>query len=838
MKLVLVNFSNVLGLNGFLNFLEGKPLLIYGENIAGKSNIINMLRYCLIPKVRERKGYTEEKRIKKNEILLKKDTTGSVEIFFQQNANLYKLYYFFSRRGKSVGQTQKLFESKQIELPADDDKRIDILKKLEWKDLGVSSAKLLNEKLVEIGVYPEILDVLISPSNVRNFSEAINGSVAKVPEIIKAEISDIHENSGKYMENVKKLNGVIVMEKEELERKIRETKTEFNKFSKSLPEIDASQVFTSGETARNLDNLQVTITKKIESIPSTVGKMNEILSLLSSEKYEIWNGAIDKLVTILLKKEELKTLIRKKEGSKRIDETLNGWNIIFKQLPQDSSPESLSTFVLPDYEKFDFKVLSNPERIKSIFTSLDEAKGLLQKTNKICKKYRVLPETSEINGIIKSYSELLKALKTPLEPKGDPALLSEYKGKVVVSIPLDIALRKIQYLRGIEPTPLVHRPQKIERKKFDKKISDLRTETSAIQSELRKAKENLTKTKTLLKRAKQLRADLEREIEGSKKNAVTIENQLNKLVENVTGAYHHLCEAFKLKHEEINLSSHDTIDASFSIISKKYDEARRIFSQDLTKQLQNYPEISAKYKISEGENFADVVKRLSEEFGKRIQEASKLQEDYKKVNEWILTNKNQINTVENRNKTVIIMNDALLIAQTILALIHEKTDIERIIEELSDKIEENVKDIYNMTFPEDTSFNFEHVSKGQFLSTINNEPITHPSGSQRAAISVGIMLSLAETFGLPIILDEAFDRFCVSTTLTNTSSIPRLKFFCECITNLASTFQACLASYTSFNIEKNPEVLSLINYWKIYLVERSETLEKNIKPLESFLLNE
>lgn len=105
MKLILANFDNVLGLNGSLNFVEGKPLLIYGENIAGKSNIINVLRYCLIPKWKEKKGYAEEKRLKKNEILLQKNSSGSVEIYFEQNKNFYKLYYYFSRRGKNVSQT-------------------------------------------------------------------------------------------------------------------------------------------------------------------------------------------------------------------------------------------------------------------------------------------------------------------------------------------------------------------------------------------------------------------------------------------------------------------------------------------------------------------------------------------------------------------------------------------------------------------------------------------------------------------------------------------------------------------------------------------------------------
>jgi hypothetical protein len=91
---------------------------------------------------------------------------------------------------------------------------------------------------------------------------------------------------------------------------------------------------------------------------------------------------------------------------------------------------------------------------------------------------------------------------------------------------------------------------------------------------------------------------------------------------------------------------------------------------------------------------------------------------------------------------------------------------------------------------------------------------------------MGIMLSLAHTFGLPMILDEAFDRI----------DIKRLKFFCECITGLASSdgCQTCLAGYTSFNIEKNSEILPFINSWKTCLVERTKVLEKNIKPLEGF----
>jgi energy-coupling factor transporter ATP-binding protein EcfA2 len=234
-KLILATFDNVLGLNGQLSFAKGKPLLIYGENIAGKSNIINMLRYCLIPKTREKKGYAEEKRLRKDEILLERNSSGNVEICFEQASKLYKLCYSFSRRGKYVGQLQRIYESDAVELPVEDDERSQTLKKLEWKDLEASSHRSLKEKLVEIGIYPEVLDILISASNVRNFSEAINGSVVRVPEIVAAKISNLHDNSAKYLDNLKKLYGVLVLEKEEFEKRIRELRTQFEVISRNLP---------------------------------------------------------------------------------------------------------------------------------------------------------------------------------------------------------------------------------------------------------------------------------------------------------------------------------------------------------------------------------------------------------------------------------------------------------------------------------------------------------------------------------------------------------------------------------------------------------------------------
>jgi DNA repair exonuclease SbcCD ATPase subunit len=280
-----------------------------------------------------------------------------------------------------------------------------------------------------------------------------------------------------------------------------------------------------------------------------------------------------------------------------------------------------------------------------------------------------------------------------------------------------------------------------------------------------------------------------------------------------------MCEVFDMAYEEIDLSCSDSADSSCKLVLEKYAKAQEIFELDLIQHLKKYPEIIEKYK---GQKPAYIVKKVTEEFEKRIKEMTALQNEYRKINNWILLNINQIETLENRIKTIEIMRAALAISQEILCRIYQKTDVKRIIEELADKIEVNVKDVYSKLFPEDESFSFEHIKEGQFLSTINGEPITHPSGSQKVAISIGIMLSLSETFGLPMLLDEAFDRIDVN----------RLRFFTEYITAIAKSPQApqiCLAGFTTFNIEKNPEVLKFANTWKIYLVKRAKVLEKNIQ---------
>jgi tetratricopeptide (TPR) repeat protein len=583
--------------------------------------------------------------------------------------------------------------------------------------------------------------------------------------------------------------------------------------------MKVDEIFTLKAIAKNLENIRSAVSKDLETMPEKTSEMKETLALLSSEKYDLWTSALDKTVAILPKKEEIKSLLEKEKDFDRLWETLNTWKTVFEQLPPDSNPESISTFTVPEYDKFDFSVFSSPDRIKSIFSLTKEAIECMQRVTMTCERFRVMSKVPQINDMIKAYDDLFRVLKNPSEPVGDPALISRRNEKTLVSIPLDVVLAKTEYLKGIEPTPLVHRPEKLGDVNFIEEIARVQKEIGPCRAELKKAKNDLSEVKKLLKKIKQLRDNLKREIDLSKNNRERSKKSLEKLVEEWKNAYHHLCEVFKLDREEIDLSCSDSIEPASQLISEKYARAQEILESDLTQHMKDYPEILEKYK---GQKPMDIVKRVTKEFEEKIKTIMAYQEEYKKINEWILANNNQIRALENRARTRDIMTLGVVISLEILSRIHEKADIKRIVEELADRIELNVRDVYSKIFPEDESFSFKHLEEGQFLSAINNAPITHPSGSQRVAISTAIMLSLGETFGLPILLDEAFDRIDVN----------RLRFFSEFITGIAEssqTPQICLAGFTTFNIEKNPDVLHFVKNWRVYLVKRTKALEKNIE---------
>jgi hypothetical protein len=93
MKLTRVSFENVMELEGSITFPEGKTVVIYGENKAGKSNIIHALRYAFLNKVIRggtKSGYDELKLVTGKEIAPSWGM-GRISVEFEHNGKQFEI---------------------------------------------------------------------------------------------------------------------------------------------------------------------------------------------------------------------------------------------------------------------------------------------------------------------------------------------------------------------------------------------------------------------------------------------------------------------------------------------------------------------------------------------------------------------------------------------------------------------------------------------------------------------------------------------------------------------------------------------------------------------------
>jgi len=199
MKFLLADFDGVLGLRGEIVFPFDRPLIIYGSNAAGKSSIINALRYCLNPPLGRRPSdYAEGKLPSKDEMLVAPLDEGAVTLYFVAGGDLYKLLYEFRRTTTDIYRDEALYVTPGTP-PTDN--VASTLTAIDWGAPEATGVTAIKERLQADRISPELLDVLIAPSNVANFADAIGGELISVPELIQKQIEQRRQRAQFYREN-------------------------------------------------------------------------------------------------------------------------------------------------------------------------------------------------------------------------------------------------------------------------------------------------------------------------------------------------------------------------------------------------------------------------------------------------------------------------------------------------------------------------------------------------------------------------------------------------------------------------------------------------------------
>jgi hypothetical protein len=804
MRLAIVEVRDVLGLRGTINLLEN-PTLFYGRNLAGKTNIINLIRYCFVLG-KAGKKYSEEKRLDKNELLLGGVSDGKATFYFEHGAKWYKLEYLFRRVSKSV--TQKIALSKPsspVVLGASPE---DAVKHIEWEDIAQGSREL-KDKFVELGIYSDVINLLISPSNVKNFTDAINNELVTIPDIIARQVSQVHNGAAKLVGNMEKLQSVLVQEKESYNAKFENLTKGFREQSSKAPEA-ITKTFVLGNAYPNLDKELKSVDRELSELPSQETQLELFKQRWATEFRDKFRKIADAKKVVKEREEVIK--LRERETTLTVDlKSVEAWNATFKALPSKDNVHGLADFVVPAHDSDDFQNLLNPERIRKIFSLLEEAKSDLRISSEIAKRYGVVLSLSEVRSLASSYKKLSRAVKSPDEkPKGDESIIcySEDEKESAVFIPIDALLSNPNYLRGIRPTPSVYRTKNLSKKDLGKLSKEIETKVK----DLEKCRDKLSLASSYLDEAKQLVPLLSNEVNHLDEER----KQADRLTRERLSTWHTaatvLVETFKVKPQNTDL---DTVEGIGKFI-KWLDTILETIGSEFVREFKQAVKsagiaVGADFNIEDVESLDELVSKQSKEM---IERKQRLQ----KTKDWINVNVNEVKEVENQLLTMAYIEKVITTLDVILKQIQVHTNLEAMSEQMAQNIEENVRQCVEMILPEEM-VKFRHVGGGKFLiEAQTGEPVTHPAGSHKAVISLGIMLTLSRLFDLPLILDEARDRFDY-VTLRNTFQ------YVGMLCKDPKPPQICFVSYRTLDIEKDPETLKIVKNWNIYVIEKRGNLK-------------
>ena len=816
----MINFKDILGLNGTINYLKGRPIIFYGENLAGKTNIVNCLRYCLIPKdPRKRKRtYSEEQRLTKDEMLLSPLEEGKAIIYFAQSEKLYQLDYMFSRSPSgTVKQIQRMYETEAVSVPEYEDKELrEFLEGLNWKRLDIYGVNEIADKMIEIGIYPEILDTLIAPSNVRNFSKTINNEIVTIPKVISQTISAIRDNVRKYLKNLETMNNILILEKESFNKRLKSLQKDLTKISPE--EANKITKIFLRDTKQNLRAFLKEVENTLEKIPEETKNIENLIAELDTnirDKIKL----VQELINELENKKQVENRVEQDSVLEESKTTIDKWANSFQNLPSVNNVDAFIDFKPPkDYKNFNYETLTKPEKVQSIFTHFEKTKKLLKQAREILKKHDTTFEN--LTSLITSFRKLRGALESPSEePFGDRATVSysEEEQRTQVSIPIDTLMKKPQYMK-IHSTPVAHKPREkiagldgLVRAQL-RLLTKTLTELTRAKEDKKKAQESLQTMKTLLPLLQEEAKQLKFKREENSKELTSIQSIWNQ-------KYGSLCRSFAFKPQKIDLSTGESLVSSIGTLSKAISGANNTLQLNLKEKLKEFPEIKYEKETTEQE-IDQIIKALT----KKIKELLETKQRCQDIRDWINKHFEEIQDLEQKVRAITVSNIFIVVLKEIFDPIYEKTDLETIAERLAESIEAEVKEAYQRILA-DESLKFEHIGKAMFRNTLDDQPITHPSGSQRASISLGIMMAMAKTFDLPVMLDEATDRYDTN----------HIKTFMEYVTAIASdpnNPQISLAIYKTMDVEKNPELLSFLGGSRTYGIERKSPLNKVIKRID------
>jgi len=361
MKLAKATFENAMELEGSIAFPEGKAVVIYGENKAGKSNIIHALRYAFLSKVvrpRKNPGYDELKLVTGKEIA-PAEGVGKIVIEFEHNGAQFEIHREVDRFKDS---------NKILRKEADGFRELDFNKTI-GKELKAG-----------------LLDALFAPDSAMGFKHLNEKNIDAVIRELFKEIGNAKVLAKEFKQRVERLN-------EEAQARVTGVERDYDTFAGDLTEklgelpVDLSgfEKFEPGRTAEKISCVAEELKRYIDSVEKGEikewlremrdrAKVAEDIEGLLQEAEQV-RGYFRRIKDILQDRERLSLLLTglgtmklgspvPQEPGRFYDEELNNRVTVFYQKLKEAQARYSNALSLAQKEGIDFSI-DNPARIKS-----------------------------------------------------------------------------------------------------------------------------------------------------------------------------------------------------------------------------------------------------------------------------------------------------------------------------------------------------------------------------------------------------------------------------------------------------------------------------------------
>jgi len=800
MKLILADFDGIFGLKGKINFTPKAPVILYAPNISGKTNVITAIRMCFL-------GHKIFRELSKEEAILKPLKEGSATFYFSQWDRIFRLSYVFKRFGENVRRSCKL---SSIPLTKLEGSTGDIHRNLEiqsWKE-EAKTPKDIKKRLEEVEVYPEIMDILLASSNIDGYLRAVEGEVCEIPEALSKQLTDVKNEAELNVKRIEKLKGEIEVLEESQKTYVNQQKQLLKKIG--VKPVKIKSLFT-GKVAEKLDAYGNQINQRLaRGIPEDTQK-----AILANNSLKPQRNRLETIETTresLKKSKEFKSLLKRVTKFRNAKEQWSQISEVLKSVPQDAW--SLDAYAIPHIKKSLLTMFKDSSDIEELFKQIRQNCTKIKKAKKIASKHEI-DSLSYLKRTGEELNTALSRLKNPQELPEEtvPALICVLPKQRLptVSIPIDKYESK---LAKVSSVTTIHVPKEMspsEKRKFVLRIKEIERNVA----ELKKSLALFGQVEIELEKINGLVKTLSRTKEKELTEIIeSLEGKLSEIQRYWNGTSTVLYNSFNLGKISLKFRE-ESYEKDLGELQKNLTQCQKKFEQDVGGILSSFPRLKSKLlKKLETNNFDAIAEELS----RRVEKLEKEREMLTKLQKWLQKEAETVKEADHDLKcSRIVLKKVIPFAQVFYSLVSKLINLEEIVDSLGKQMEHHVETAYSSIFAEPT-FKFTHIGKGLFVPKLDDQPISFrgPSGSQSAAVSFGVLYTLADQYKLPLVMDEAADRFDPT----------RLANFLELVktttvgTKEEDAKQVCLAIYETKNV--SPEILSALNTYECIRISNTE----------------